>query len=89
MQGEAVTTGLRKVTDDMKTKNRTDRSGAVPAAAVPQPAVSAPSGGNAPQFNPRRILIPQPVTVFHPGGNPPLFGLTPSFSRAVMNCCLG
>ena len=28
-QGEAVTSGLRKVTDDMKTKNRTDRVGLV------------------------------------------------------------
>ncbi|KAI5062933.1 hypothetical protein GOP47_0021480 [Adiantum capillus-veneris] len=32
-KGEAVTSGLKKVTADMKTKNRTDRSGAVPAAA--------------------------------------------------------
>lgn len=30
-KGEAVTTGLRKVTADMKTKNRDDRTGAVPA----------------------------------------------------------
>ncbi|KAG6543787.1 hypothetical protein Mapa_014818 [Marchantia paleacea] len=30
-KGEAVTAGLRKVTDDMKTKNRADRTGAVPA----------------------------------------------------------
>ena len=27
-----MTTGLKKVTDDMKTKNRADRSGAVPSA---------------------------------------------------------
>ncbi|GJP53057.1 hypothetical protein CLOM_g12195 [Closterium sp. NIES-68] len=31
-KGEAVTAGLRKVTADMKTKNRADRSGAVPAS---------------------------------------------------------
>ena len=30
-QGSAVTSGLKKVTDDMKTKNRTDRTGAVPS----------------------------------------------------------
>ena len=29
MQGDAVTKGLRKVTDDMKTKNRPDRTGIV------------------------------------------------------------
>ena len=28
VQGDNVTQGLRKVTDDMKTKNRADRSGA-------------------------------------------------------------
>ncbi|GLJ30362.1 hypothetical protein SUGI_0600780 [Cryptomeria japonica] len=31
--GESVTAGLRKVSDDMKTKNRTDRSGVVAAAS--------------------------------------------------------
>ncbi|CAM6099043.1 unnamed protein product [Calypogeia fissa] len=35
-KGEAVTAGLRKVTDDMKTKNRADRSGAVPAGSIPE-----------------------------------------------------
>lgn len=33
LQGDNVTSGLKKVTDDMKTKNRTDRSGAVPSSA--------------------------------------------------------
>lgn len=33
-KGEGVTSGLRKVTADMKTKNRTDRTGAIPAAAA-------------------------------------------------------
>lgn len=28
--------GLKKVTDDMKTKNRADRSGAVPAGNTPE-----------------------------------------------------
>ena len=40
MQGAAVTSGLRKVTDDMKTKNRADRSGVVAAAAA-APAANA------------------------------------------------
>lgn len=35
-KGEAVTAGLRKVTDDMKTKNRSDRSGSVLAGSVPE-----------------------------------------------------
>lgn len=44
------TTGLRRVTDDMKTKNRADRSGAVPAGPssqkkdAGQPAASARAG---------------------------------------------
>lgn len=33
-KGEAITQGLRKVTDDMKSKNRADRSGVVAAGAV-------------------------------------------------------
>ncbi|CAI5944064.1 unnamed protein product [Closterium sp. NIES-64] len=40
-KGEAVTAGLRKVTADMKTKNRTDRSGAVPASIGGSKATSA------------------------------------------------
>ena len=32
-QGDGVTKGLRKVTDDMKSKNRADRTGVVPSAA--------------------------------------------------------
>jgi len=40
LQGDAATSGLKRVTDDMKTKNRADRSGVV----VP---VSAPSKGGA------------------------------------------
>ncbi|KAK9691082.1 hypothetical protein RND81_09G174800 [Saponaria officinalis] len=38
--GGALTSGLRKVTDDMKTKNRTDRSGVVPVAEKDQPVRS-------------------------------------------------
>ena len=33
LQGDTVTKGLKKVTDDMKTKNRADRTGAVSTSA--------------------------------------------------------
>lgn len=51
-QGTAVTSGLRKVTDDMKTKNRADRSGHVnststPPAAAPKAAPSKPAAAAA------------------------------------------
>eukprot|EP00002_Diphylleia_rotans_P009457 TRINITY_DN1970_c0_g1_i1.p2 TRINITY_DN1970_c0_g1~~TRINITY_DN1970_c0_g1_i1.p2 ORF type:complete len:466 (-),score=118.57 TRINITY_DN1970_c0_g1_i1:2393-3790(-) len=39
-----VTGGLRKVTDDMKAKNRTDRTAVVPAAASAPKAAAAPAG---------------------------------------------
>ena len=35
LQGDAVTSRLKRVTDDMKTKNRADRSGVVPVSASP------------------------------------------------------
>jgi len=34
-KGDNVTTGLKKVTNDMKSKNRTDKSSVVPASAAP------------------------------------------------------
>ena len=40
-QGEAVTGGLRRVTDDMKTKNRADRLGMVPSSAGAKPCCPA------------------------------------------------
>lgn len=40
-----VFTGLKKVTDDMKTKNRVDRSGAVPAGSAP--SEKAPTASTA------------------------------------------
>ncbi|PNW83037.1 hypothetical protein CHLRE_06g304100v5 [Chlamydomonas reinhardtii] len=46
-KGEAITSGLRKVTDDMKAKNRPDRSGTVPASAAPAPATAASASGKA------------------------------------------
>jgi adenylyl cyclase-associated protein len=43
-RGESVTAGLKKVTADMKTKNRADRSGAVPASiSAPPTHVTGPS----------------------------------------------
>jgi adenylyl cyclase-associated protein len=44
-QGDGITKGLRKVTDDMKSKNRTDRSGLVPQQA---PGAAAPAAAAAP-----------------------------------------
>ncbi|CAI5519329.1 unnamed protein product [Closterium sp. Naga37s-1] len=46
-KGEAVTAGLRKVTADMKTKNRADRSGAVPASIGGSKATSAGASATA------------------------------------------
>eukprot|EP00891_Asterochloris_glomerata_P007916 jgi/Astpho2/7916/Aster-06394 len=56
--GDNVTQGLRKVTDDMKTKNRADRSGAVSVAT--KPADGAPSG-RAPSTSatPARVELEQ------------------------------
>jgi adenylyl cyclase-associated protein len=56
-RGENVTVGLRKVTDDMKAKNRADRSGAVPAGdAKPGGAPSAGArGGAAPPSGPPKL----------------------------------
>ena len=39
-----MTSGLKKVTDDMKTKNRPDRTSVVPADATAAPASSAATG---------------------------------------------
>ncbi|KAL4855712.1 Cyclase-associated protein 1 [Chlorella vulgaris] len=42
-KGDSVTSGLKKVTDDMKTKNRAERSGTVPAGpAAPAAAAAQP-----------------------------------------------
>lgn len=61
VQGTAVTSGLRKVTDDMKTKNRADRSGhvvaATPAAKAPEKAAAPAAGAKGP---PRYVICRQP-----------------------------
>jgi len=54
-RGESVSVGLRKVTDDMKTKNRSDRSGAVLAGEAPAAAVATPVGGAAKPSAPPRL----------------------------------
>jgi adenylyl cyclase-associated protein len=54
-RGTAVTSGLRKVTDDMKAKNRADRPGAVPASAsagAPSAPAPTPAPGLAPGKKP-------------------------------------
>lgn len=49
-KGEQVTAGLRKVTDDMKTKNRADRSGAVPAGSAPSEKITDASTAASPKI---------------------------------------
>ncbi|KAL3136825.1 hypothetical protein ABBQ38_005537 [Trebouxia sp. C0009 RCD-2024] len=46
-KGGTVTSGLKKVTDDMKTKNRADRSGAVPSSAPSATKSSTSAAGKA------------------------------------------
>ena len=47
-KGDGATKGLRRVTDDMKSKNRSDRSGAVPATtSTSSPAIAGASGAAA------------------------------------------
>ena len=41
VQGDAVTSRLKRVTDYMKTKNRVDRSGVVPVSASPSNGAAA------------------------------------------------
>ncbi len=46
-QGTDITKGLRKVTDDMKTKNRTDRSGFVSIPVKDKAPADGPGGATA------------------------------------------
>uniref|UniRef100_A0ACD5X6D9 Uncharacterized protein n=1 Tax=Avena sativa TaxID=4498 RepID=A0ACD5X6D9_AVESA len=57
--GKAVTSGLRKVTDDMKTKNRADRSGVVnsTAAAAPAPPKTSRAGSFAFKSAPPKLEL--------------------------------
>jgi adenylyl cyclase-associated protein len=52
-QGDKITSGLRKVTDDMKTKNRADRGGLVPDAPAGRASGAAPAA-------PARAAAPKP-----------------------------
>lgn len=57
-KGEAITSGLRKVTDDMKSKNRADRSGVVSAgAANPTAAAAAPKPAVAAAKQPPKLVL--------------------------------
>lgn len=46
-KGEGVTTGLKKVTADMKSKNRTDKTSVVPAATTTAKQTAPRTGANA------------------------------------------
>jgi hypothetical protein len=54
--GEAITSGLRKVTDDMKAKNRADRSGVVVAAAA-KPAANGSKPAAAAVVKPPKFAL--------------------------------
>lgn len=56
-KGDGATRGLRKVTDDMKSKNRSDRTGAVPASA--SSAAAAVHAGAA-SASPSSTSLPAP-----------------------------
>lgn len=64
-KGTSVTSGLRKVTDDMKTKNKPDRVGAVPATtsaaafAPPTAAATPKTGAGAKPSGPSRLECEQ------------------------------
>ena len=57
MQGGTVTSGLKKVTDDMKTKNRADRSGAVPSSTSAPSAPTASKGMHQHAVLPAKQLV--------------------------------
>eukprot|EP00252_Welwitschia_mirabilis_P011087 TRINITY_DN24922_c0_g1_i1.p1 TRINITY_DN24922_c0_g1~~TRINITY_DN24922_c0_g1_i1.p1 ORF type:complete len:484 (+),score=108.89 TRINITY_DN24922_c0_g1_i1:371-1822(+) len=54
-KGEAITSGLRKVSDDMKTKNRTDKSGVIPVGNVKEKSVT--SGSSFSKTGPPRLEL--------------------------------
>lgn len=54
-----MTSGLRKVTDDMKTKNRADRSGLVATEPKPAAAAAAPRAAAAAPKAPPRVELEQ------------------------------
>ncbi|KAL3158071.1 hypothetical protein ABBQ32_011678 [Trebouxia sp. C0010 RCD-2024] len=58
-KGNTVTSGLKKVTDDMKSKNRADRSGAVPSStpSATKPSTSAAGKAAVPTSAPPRTEL--------------------------------
>ncbi|KXZ41813.1 CAP1 protein [Gonium pectorale] len=73
-KGEGITSGLRKVTDDMKAKNRPDRTGTVPASTAPSgpaggaPAAAAPAAKGGPSGTPKLELQGSKWVVEHQVG---------------------
>lgn len=68
-KGEAVTSGLKKVTDDMKTKNRTDKSSVVPAVVKTATTSSATKKAAAPTKPPKFSLEGNKWVVEYQVGN--------------------
>jgi len=56
-KGDGVTSGLKKVTDDMKTKNRTDKTSVVPATAAAPKAEKTPAGAKVVAKKPPRFQL--------------------------------
>lgn len=56
-RGESVTAGLKKVTDEMKTKNRPDRSGSVPVSAGKEKDKSGTSGHSFSKTGPPKLEL--------------------------------
>lgn len=56
-KGEGVTSGLRKVTNDMKTKNRTDKSAIVPASALEKASAKSAKADKPPTTKPPKFSL--------------------------------
>jgi adenylyl cyclase-associated protein len=92
-QGDKITAGLRKVTDDMKTKNRSDRGGFVPDAPAGRAAVGAPpkasSATKTPAAKPPKVALEgKKWSVEHHVGNKTLLieGVTSKQTVYVYDC---
>ena len=89
-QGAKITSGLRKVTDDMKTKNRADRGGFVPDAPARRGDAGTPaasSSRSAPK-PPKVALEGKKWSVEHHVRNKTLLiqGVTPKQTVYVYDC---
>lgn len=90
-QGDKITAGLRKVTDDMKTKNRVDRGGFVPDASAGRAAVATPAASSATRSAakpPKVALEGKKWSVENHVGNKTLVieGVTPKQTVYVYDC---